>query len=328
MQMKKAFVTLLLLLSLTLCGCGTGGNSVVQYQHTPQTGTSETQTEGTFGTETSEIREENGTVTQAVQGGPYGKLTVVIPAGWDCETFLEDSANRGSGLYGIRFYPKSINSGYIEIAYVDSFGVCGTGLEEKTVTIAGNAASIGTYDGHEYWDFISFRDEYEGLVAMTYSVDDWWSGYEDQVMDILDTVSFDTNTKEGGAYIYSQESEISEIGLSVTLKKISPAGATLVINQYDADAATGKLQYGNDFAVEMLKDGEWENAPIVVDTNYGFDAIAYVIKAGESSGQEINWEWLYGELAPGEYRIKKKISDFRETGDYDTYTVYAHFILN
>lgn len=324
MRMKKFAVILLLLLSLTMCGCGTGLGR--QDGHTSQTETSEDQTENGLGTEEFEIRD--GTGTQAVQGGPYGELSILIPAGWECETYLTDSSDQGNGLYGIRFYPESVNNGYIEIAYIDFFGVCGTGLEEKTVTVAGNSANIGTYDGHEYWDFISFGDQYEGIVALTYSVDDWWSGYEDQVMDILDTVSFDKNIKEGGAYIYSRESEISEIGLYVTLKKISPTGATLVFNQYDADAATGDLQYGNEFSVEVLKDGKWESAPIVVDVNYAFDAVAYVMKAGESSEQELNWEWLYGELAPGEYRIRKKISDFRETGDYDTYTVYANFILN
>lgn len=322
--MKKLAVMLLLLLSLTLCGCGASSDG--QDGHMPQTETSEDQTGNRLGTEESEIRD--GTATQAVQGGPYGELSILIPAGWECETYLMDSNDRGNGLYGIRFYPESVNNGYIEIAYIDSFGVCGTGLEEKTVTVAGNSANIGTYDGHEYWDFISFGDQYEGIVALTYFVDDWWSGYEDQVMDILHTVSFDKNIKEGGAYVYSQESEISEIGLYVTLKKISPTGATLVFNQYDVDAATGDLQYGNDFAVEVLKDGKWESAPIVVDVNYAFDAVAYVMKKGESSEQELNWEWLYGELAPGEYRIKKKISDFRETGDYDTYTAYAHFFLN
>lgn len=324
MRMKKFAVTFVLLLSLTLCGCGASSDG--QDGHMPQTETSEDQTGNRLGTEESEIRD--GTATQAVQGGPYGELSILIPAGWECETYLMDSNDRGNGLYGIHFYPENVNNGYIEIAYIDSFGVCGTGLEEKTVTVAGNSANIGTYDGHEYWDFISFGDQYEGIVALTYFVDDWWSGYEDQVMDILDTVSFDKNIKEGGAYVYSQESEISEIGLYVTLKKISPTGATLVFNQYDPDAATGDLQYGNDFAVEVLKDGKWESAPIVVDVNYAFDAVAYVMKKGESSEQELNWEWLYGELAPGEYRIRKKISDFRETGDYDTYTAYAHFFLN
>lgn len=322
--MKKFAVILLLLLSLTLCGCGTGTGG--QDGHTPQTEAPEDQTGNGLETEESEIRD--GRATQAVQGGPYGELSILIPAGWESETYLTDSNDRGSGLYGIHFYPENVNNGYIEIAYIDSFGVCGTGLEEETVTVAGNPANIGTYDGHEYWDFISFGDQYEGIVASTYFVDDWWSGYEDQVMDILDTVSFDKNIKEGGAYIYNQESEISEIGLYVTLKKISPTGATLVFNQYDPDAPTGRLQYGNDFAVELLKDGEWESAPIVLDVDYGFEAVAYMMKNGESSEQELNWEWLYGELAPGEYRIRKKISDFRETGDYDTYTVYTHFFLN
>ena len=38
-----------------------------------------------------------------------------------------------------------------------------------------------------------------------------------------------------------------------------------------------------------------------------------------------NWEWLYGELPEGNYRIAKEIMDFRETGEYDTAIHYAEF---
>jgi len=37
---------------------------------------------------------------------------------------------------------------------------------------------------------------------------------------------------------------------------------------------------------------------------------------------------MYGELAPGEYRIGKSVLDLRGSGDFDKYMVYAHFILN
>lgn len=48
----------------------------------------------------------------------------------------------------------------------------------------------------------------------------------------------------------------------------------------------------------------------------------------KSSEHELDWEWLYGSLASGTYRIQKSVTDFRATGDYDKYTVYAEFILN
>ena len=40
---------------------------------------------------------------------------------------------------------------------------------------------------------------------------------------------------------------------------------------------------------------------------------------------EIDWEWLYGTLPTGKYRLGKEIMDFRGPGDYDTQIIYAEF---
>lgn len=264
---------------------------------------------------------------EAVQGGPYGRISVSLPDGWSYEACPIDSDALINGMYGIHLYPEGETDGYIELVYIDFFGVCGTGLETENTTIAGSSANIGTYDNHEHWDFISFKGENDGIIALTYCVDNWWSKYGNQTLDILDTLSFDKDIKEGGAYVYSAESEVGEIGLSFSLKNISSAGATLVFNCYDEAAPTGDLQFGDDFTIEILKDDKWEEAPITIEGNYAFNAIAYVID-GERIEMDMEWKWIYGELAPGEYRIKKSVDDFRASGDYDEYTVYAQFILN
>ena len=41
---------------------------------------------------------------------------------------------------------------------------------------------------------------------------------------------------------------------------------------------------------------------------------------------DVRWDWL-GELPAGEYRIGKKIMNFRGTGDYDEEMVYAEFAI-
>lgn len=266
--------------------------------------------------------------TLVEQGGPYGKLSLSIPDGWFYETCPMDSEQLWNGLYGIRFYPADVKDGCIELAYIDSFGVCGTGLYEETATIAGNPASIGTYDNHAYWDFISFQEEYSGVVALTYNVESWWEDYGKQVMDILSTLSYDVSQKEGGAYIHSPESESDKIGLSVTLKKITPTGATFIFHQYDEKAPTGELEYGDAFVLEVLKNKQWEKVPDAVNGAYGFHQIAYTIPTQDSTEQELNWEWLYGTLEAGSFRITKEIIDFRASGDFDKYTVSAQFILN
>lgn len=331
--MRKSALILITLTILMLYGCKSTGEtelSSVQNTNTSAINASDTENaeiERDKNTEEapSEIQAETVIYTEVSQGGPYGKISISLPDGWSYEACPIDSDDLMYGMYGIHFYPESATDGYIELVYVDWFGVCGTGLASETAVIAGNTADIGTYDGHEYWGHIAFRGEYEGIVALTYSVDQWWSENSDQVMDILDTLSFDQNMREGGAYLYDEESDINEIGLYFTLKNISSTGAVLVFNQYDAEAVTGELTYGDDYVLETKKNGEWESVPVIVEGNYGFHAIAYTITAGEKTESEIDWKWLYGELKPGEYRIGKSVNDFRKSGDYDSYTVYAHF---
>ena len=234
--MRKFAIILLFTAGLALWGCG----------NTAEPELPETQTRNTPEAESAEMQTGNATPVQAekvesidvTQGGAYGEISLSLPTGWTYEACPTDSGKLMNGMYGIRFSPDDVTEGYIELVYMDLFGVCGTGLTEEQVTIAGNPANIGTYDGHEYWDFVFFREENEGMVAFTYSVSDWWSEYADQVLDILDTLSFRRDVREGGANIYSEESRISEIALSFSLKNISSTGATLVFDQYDADALT------------------------------------------------------------------------------------------
>jgi hypothetical protein len=82
------------------------------------------------------------------------------------------------------------------------------------------AATMGTYDKHEYWDFIAYKGKNEGLVANKYSVDEWWDEFTVQAMDILDTVCFkseDLSTTKG---IYYDDTEAADIGLSLRIDNV------------------------------------------------------------------------------------------------------------
>jgi hypothetical protein len=39
----------------------------------------------------------------------------------------------------------------------------------------------------------------------------------------------------------------------------------------------------------------------------------------------VDWEWLYGNLDNGEYRIVKNVLDFKAPGDFDTHYLAAEF---
>ena len=54
---------------------------------------------------------------------------------------------------------------------------------------------------------------------------------------------------------------------------------------------------------------------------------AWMIPKEDTISWDVNWEWLYGKLPAGEYRIGKEIMNFRGTGDYDVEMVYAEFVI-
>ena len=42
---------------------------------------------------------------------------------------------------------------------------------------------------------------------------------------------------------------------------------------------------------------------------------------------EVNWEWLYGIIPAGKYRIGKELMDFRAPGDFDKAIYFVEFSI-
>lgn len=306
---------------------------------------------------------QDGSVA-AVQDGNAGVLQVILPEGWTYDACPEGSDQLRVGDYGIHFYPEDASEGFIELCYADFFGVCGTGLEQKKVTLAGDEAYIGTYDHGDNWDFVSFHGANEGIVALTYAVEDWWTEYGEQVLEILDTACLKQDHMEGASSVSGTEtgttpasgfpadrnittiacgtsqepvdnseedlkenSRIEKLGLSLVVTECTNTGATLVFRQ-NGGSPTGELTFGEVYSIERWEDGEWGDVPVVITGNYAFNMPAYIIPLGGDREFQVDWEWLYGELDPGEYRIRKDVDDFRKSGDYDVYVIYAYFDID
>lgn len=122
--------------------------------------------------------------TTVYESGSYSNITLIIPHDWEYET--ERGSN--SGEYCISFWPADQTEGKIKMWYYTAFGVCGTGLEEKEITVGEYEAWQGTYDNKRVWDFISFRGMAGSYVAMNEGADKWWSEYGDEAMQILNSV--------------------------------------------------------------------------------------------------------------------------------------------
>ncbi|MGO4890647.1 immunoglobulin-like domain-containing protein, partial [Anaerobacillus sp. MEB173] len=54
----------------------------------------------------------------------------------------------------------------------------------------------------------------------------------------------------------------------------------------------------------------------------------YDLSSSDVKKWTVDWDWLYGSLDTGEYRIVKDILDFRSTGDYDKRHLTAEFTID
>lgn len=129
---------------------------------------------------------------------------------------------------------------------------------------------------------------------------------------------------DAGVSVYAVFELKDSLGISLQVQDITSTGLTMEF-VCDGGNPTGELLYGNSYWLLRLVDGRWCS---VEYRDQDYEAVwteeAYAITS-EGSSQKVDWEWLYGELPPGQYRFYKDVMDFRETGDYDSYRYYADF---
>ena len=105
-----------------------------------------------------------------------------------------------------------------------------------------------------------------------------------------------SNEKESG--------NIKDITMSIKEDTLTSIGATIIIK----DESKKNNTYGEFFRIDKKEKGKWKELKTVIK-EYGFDEIAYSVNENNKLELEHNWEWLYGKLKKGQYRIVKKVND-------------------
>lgn len=115
-------------------------------------------------------------------------------------------------------------------------------------------------------------------------------------------------------------------GVAMILKEnsASSTGLTVVFR----NKSNKRCIFGEPFWLEKKIDGKWYDVPVSFTDNYAFTMIGYDLPPGTDREWTTDWEWLYGSLDAGEYRIVKDISDFRGPGDEDVYYLTAEFTID
>lgn len=116
-------------------------------------------------------------------------------------------------------------------------------------------------------------------------------------------------------------------GITLTLEDVSAEGGVIKCTQSGGEP-TGELQTGSWYIVEeWTKENGWREVPYVIDGEIGWTSEAWMISKENTCEWEVNWEWLYGALQAGKYRIGKEIMDFRGPGDFDNAIYFAEFTI-
>ena len=89
--------------------------------------------------------------------------------------------------------------------------------------------------------------------------------------------------------------------VTMTVSDVTPAGAVVTIQ----DANPEPFIYGSWFQIEQEKDGVWYEVKTKI-SNYGFDEMGWLTDEHGELTMDTDWEWLYGSLPAGHYRILKQ----------------------
>ena len=116
-------------------------------------------------------------------------------------------------------------------------------------------------------------------------------------------------------------------GITLKAEDVTSSGLTLVCTQSGGENVA-QLETGSFFVVQKKKKSKWKDVDYIVkEDEFGWTMEAYIVPKGNSSKWDVNWEWLYGKLPSGDYRIGKEFTNFRGTGDFDKEIVYADFSI-
>ena len=90
--------------------------------------------------------------------------------------------------------------------------------------------------------------------------------------------------------------------VTMTVSQVTPAGAVVTIQDDNREP----FVYGEWFRIEREKDGVWYEVKTKI-SNYGFNEIGWLTDESGELTMTVNWEWLYGKLPAGQYRILKQV---------------------
>jgi hypothetical protein len=120
----------------------------------------------------------------------------------------------------------------------------------------------------------------------------------------------------------AKESDTTEeISMKIKEGSLTNISATVVITDLSVDHETNV--YGEWFEIQRLEERGWAEAEVIAEYGYGFRDLGYSVRDNILE-MDTEWEWLYGALPPGTYRIVKEVQG---EGGIRIKDLYAEFTL-
>ncbi|MEA4823590.1 MAG: immunoglobulin-like domain-containing protein [Clostridiaceae bacterium] len=143
-----------------------------------------------------------------------------------------------------------------------------------------------------------------------------------------DSVNLENIWESGGSGIDIRYGDIDEflskwpIIMQVKDGTATPSGVTITLK----NVTDTEYTYGESYTVQRKTVNGWIDVEPVIE-KYAFNSVGYMLSAMGSEEIIIDWEWLYGKIPAGDYRIAKEALFVRSPGDYDTFTLYSAFTI-
>jgi hypothetical protein len=118
-----------------------------------------------------------------------------------------------------------------------------------------------------------------------------------------DTVYLDEEKTDGNIEQNIPESKDDTIAVMMSVSNVTSTGLTVHFRQYDKRENLEQLVYTDNYNLETLNGDTWEYVPMIIELQ-GNEEDGFINMPAEGESElEINWKRMYGELAPGTYRI-------------------------
>lgn len=173
-----------------------------------------------------------------------------------------------------------------------------------------------------------------GLENWSYqrSGQDWFKAFASRANQLgqnLWATPDDLKVQYPGSWVYLNMTGllVNNPGWGITLhaEDVTPTGMNLVCTQ-QGGIPEGQLMSGQPYVLQMYENGQWSSLPHLLD-EWAWTMEGWMIPTNHSVSWQVNWSWLYGELAPGHYRIGKGISLWLAPGETQEAMHYAEFVI-